>query len=73
VTSTVPSIHQFISPPLSNPQNFLYFRTHGMLELHLRFTRYNTWSSIIVSAQHPKNVWLTTYESTRFFKDEQKM
>ena len=60
-------------PPLFSPQNFQHFPPHGILELHLRVIWCNTCSSIIVSTDYPKNVQLTTDESKRFFKDEQKM
>lgn len=53
-------------PPFSSSQNFLYACGHDILQLYLRVIRCNTYSSIIVSAHHPENVQIITYERKSF-------
>jgi hypothetical protein len=57
--------------PLLSPRIFLSFRIHGIRELHLRFIRCNTCSSIIVFTHQSENVQFIIDERKRFFSDEQ--
>ena len=52
--------------------NFLYLRMHGMLELHLKVIKCNTYSSAIVSAHRPEMSSLSLRKVSNFSKMSKK-